>query len=158
MLKGNADVANKIPPIRCSDTLTDSTANAVLRSFLRGELMKPSEPRDGLGSARPVTDKGTWTSRDEESIVPTQGAFTGPPTVPLDQVHAMLMEVEAAHKILDALDLPPGTLTERLVVRAQRWLHKVPANSQTHPAREARIILREAGVLFWDADNPPEVK
>ena len=121
-------------------------------------MTRPSVPRDGSGSAETITDRGTWTSRHEAPVLPPQGAFIGPPTVPLDQVHAMLMEVEAAHKILDALDLPPGTLTERLVARAKRWLHKVPANSQTHPAREARTILREAKVPFWDVDNPPEAE
>ena len=81
--------------------------------------------------------------------LPVLGARTGPPTLPLDEVFYMMKELEDAHRILDALDLPPGMLSDRLVHRARRWLAKCGESSQAHPAIEARIIIKAAGESAW---------
>jgi len=86
--------------------------------------------------------------------MPALEANLGPPTLPLDQIVYMMKELEDAHRLLDALNLPPGKLSDRLVARARRWLEKVPGGlfSQTHPAVESRKIIQAAGKSVW---QPP---
>lgn len=101
-------------------------------------------------------DVGPGGCGSAEATQPSLRAVSGPPTIPLDSIIYMMKELEDAHRVLDALDLPPGTITERLVARARRWLDKVPGGeaSQSHPAVDAKRIIQAAGESVWTP--PPE--
>jgi hypothetical protein len=95
----------------------------------------------------PEVDQGP-KSAPEPPLTPL-GGVSGPPTLPLDEIMSMMEELKEAHQILDALDIPPGTITERLVFRARRWIAKSNPSSQTHPVIEAKKVIQAAGESVW---------
>lgn len=84
---------------------------------------------------------------------PVLGNVVGPPTMPLDQIVGMMKELEDAHRILDALQLPPGTISERLLESARGWLRKMGGHNSTHPARWAATIIQAGGGSMWIKDE-----
>jgi hypothetical protein len=74
--------------------------------------------------------------------LPSLGPKAGPPTIPLDQLYGIMQELEIAHRVMDAIGAPHGTLPERMRWRAQDWLRRVGGASQTRIGIEARATLR----------------
>ena len=92
---------------------------------------------------------GASTTKTWDIAEPVLGKVAGPPTMPLDQIVGMMKELEDAHRVLDALDLPPGTISERLVESARKWLKKLGGNTSTHPGRWAQKVIQAAGGSMW---------
>jgi hypothetical protein len=90
------------------------------------------------------TKQANW-----EMAEPVLGKVVGPPTMPLDQIVGMMKELEDAHRILDALELPPGTISERLIASARKWLRKMGGNTMTHPGRWAQTVIQAGGGSMW---------
>lgn len=84
---------------------------------------------------------------------PVLGKLAGPPTMPLDQIVGMMKELEEAHRILDALELPPGTISERLIASAREWLKRMGGQNATYPARWAATIIQTGGGSMWIKDE-----